>query len=82
MPSDSESRSRALVDYRVGDMFAPYVDKTEPLELVCSTFLDAIQTGKHPITDGQAGLDVVRVLEAAQQSIRKDGERITLGPSR
>ncbi len=72
------SRERVLVDYRVGDMYAPYVDKTEPLELVCRTFLESIEKGTPPLTDGRAGLEVVRVLEAAQQSMRKHGERIAL----
>jgi predicted dehydrogenase len=75
---DSESRERALVDYRVGDMFVPYIDKFEPLERLCQTFVRSIETGERPATDGRAGLEVVRVLEAAQQSIRKNGERIRL----
>ena len=59
-------------------MFAPQIDKTEPLERVCNGFLDAILEGKTPPSDGQAGLRVVRILEAAQRSIDRDGERITL----
>lgn len=78
LSSDSGERARALVDYRVGDMFAPYVDKTEPLQLVCASFLEAIETGTPSPTDGRAALNVVRVLEAAQESIRKDGIRIDL----
>ena len=61
----SGDRERALVDYRMGDMFAPYIEKTEPLQLVCSSFLEAIESGTSPLTDGRAGLAVVRVLEAA-----------------
>ena len=73
---DSASRMQALVDYRMGDMNAPYLEKTEPLERVCRTFVDAVQNGTQPPTDGRAGLEVVRVLEAAEKSIRKNGERI------
>ncbi len=80
--SDPASRVRALVDYRMGDMFAPYIDKTEPLERACRTFLDAVETGVPSGTDGRAGLAVVRVLEAAQRSIRREGERIPLGSPR
>jgi predicted dehydrogenase len=79
--SNLSERARALVDYRVGDMFAPYIDKFEPLERVCRGFVDCIEQGGVPITDGQAGLDVVRVLDAAQESIRKDGERIPIEPA-
>ena len=63
---------------RLGDMFAPHIDKTEPLERVSEEFLSAIEHGTKPLTHGEAGLDVVRILEAAQQSIQKDGERVTL----
>ena len=76
--SDPESRMRARVDYRVGDMFAPHIDNTEPLEQLCRSFLDAIEFGIRPASDGAAGLEVVRVLEAAQESIRKNSERIPL----
>ncbi len=75
---DRVHRHRALVDYRLGDMFAPHIDKVEPLERACAEFLGAIEHGTKPLTDGEAGHDVVRILEAAQRSIRKDGERVSL----
>jgi predicted dehydrogenase len=78
--ADSAERKRALVDYRVGDMHAPYIEKYEPLERVCIDFLDAIESGGSTLTDGVAGLEVVRVLEAAHQSIHRDGKRIYLEP--
>ena len=77
---DAGSRERALVDYRMGDMYAPHIDKTEPLERVCTAFRDAVANGTPPLTDGRAGLEVVRILEAAQESMRKDGKRISLEP--
>jgi predicted dehydrogenase len=76
--SGPERRAQALVDYRVGDMFAPYIDKVEPLEEVGRSFVEAIRSGTPPITDGRAGLLVVQVLEAAQESIRRDGEKVRL----
>jgi predicted dehydrogenase len=82
LASDPGSRARALVDYRVGDMLVPHIEKFEPLERVCRSFVAAIETGTPTLTDGEAGLRVVRVLEAAQQSIRKGGERIALGERR
>jgi predicted dehydrogenase len=82
LTNDPARRAQALVDYRTGDMFAPYIDKTEPLERACRTFIDAIENGTAPLTDGTAGLAVVRVLEAAEQSIRKEGERVRLGSLR
>jgi len=80
MHNDPASRARVLVDYRTGDMFAPYIDKTEPLERSCRAFLDAIETGVPSVTDGRAGLAVVRILEAAQESMRADGKRVALAP--
>jgi len=80
LQSDAGTRARALVDYRLGDMFAPHIDKTEPLSLVCRSFRDAVESGVQPLTGGRAGLEVVRILEAAQASIRKQGERVSLEP--
>jgi predicted dehydrogenase len=77
---DRSSRDRARVDYRIGDMFAPYVDKVEPLTRVCEDFVRAVETGGPALTDGRAGLEVVRILEAAQASLAREGERIRLGP--
>lgn len=74
----SSHRTSALIDYRIGNMFAPVIDRTEPLERICDAFLDAILDGKQPLTDGPAGLRVVRVLEAAQRSIENNGDRVTL----
>jgi predicted dehydrogenase len=63
---DPSDRARALVDYRVGDMCAPYVDKTEPLASVCRDFVESIATGRRPLVDGEAGLALVEVLAPAQ----------------
>ena len=79
---DADRRSQALVDYRMGDMFSPYIDKTEPLEQACRTFLEAVRGTARSPTDGRAGLAVVRVLDAAQRSIEKEGERIQLATDR
>jgi predicted dehydrogenase len=70
------ARTRALVDYRVGDMWAPHIDKTEPLSLVCRDFIGAIMDGRRPLADADLGLRIVRILEAAQRSIERGGEWI------
>ncbi len=64
-------RRRLLVQYRTGDMYAPKIDQTEALEVACKHFVDCIQTGTSPLTDGRAGLKVVQLLEAAQQSLER-----------
>lgn len=74
----SEERYKALIQYRTGDMYAPKLDQTEPLELVCKDFVEGIRTGKTPLTDGEAGLRVVQLLEAAQRSMDCGGEVVAL----
>lgn len=58
---------------RAGDVLIPKVDFTEPLLLECQHFVDCIRSGERPLTDGESGLRVVRVLEAAQASMAADG---------
>lgn len=78
-PSDDpEKIYETLVSYRTGDMYAPKLDETEALKRETGHFLDCVETGKQPVTDGSAGLDVVRVLEAAQTSIDEQGELVEL----
>ncbi len=68
----------ALVSYRSGDMWAPKVEQVEALKLEIAHFLDCIRHDKTPVNDGLAGLQVVRMLEAADQSLRKRGKLISL----
>jgi predicted dehydrogenase len=75
----SEARYGALVSYRVGDIWSPYISRSEePLQNVVRHFADCILECKQPLSDGEAGLRVVRILEAAQRSIKAQGGRITL----
>ncbi len=73
-----EERHKVLISYRSGDIWAPNVPTIEPLSRMTSHFADCIRRGKDPITNGQAGLRIVRILEAAQRSIKAQGRRITL----
>ena len=63
-----------LVSYRSGDMWAPKVEELEALQLETRYFLDCVKDGRKPFNDGQAGLRVVRILEAAEQSLRQHKE--------
>jgi predicted dehydrogenase len=67
-----------LVSYRSGDMWAPQVEQVEALKLEVEHFVDCVQNGKQPINDGQAGLRVVKMLEAANKSAAKRGELVYL----
>lgn len=67
-----------LVSYRSGDMWAPKVDQVEALKLEAEHFVNSIVNGNQPISDGFAGLRVVRMLEAAYKSMKKKGEIVPL----
>ena len=67
-----------LVDYRTGDMWSPHIEQVEALRVELNYFADCILHNKTPFNDGQAGLRVVRMLEAAEQSIQKRGELVRL----
>jgi predicted dehydrogenase len=75
---DREKAYNLLVQYRTGDVLAPRLDGTEALRRVVETFAHSIHTGKAPITDGPAGVRVVRLLEAAQESLRHDSAKFKL----
>jgi predicted dehydrogenase len=59
---------------RFGDIRAPKIDGTEPLRLECEHFLDCVTSRKKPLSDGRNGVDVLRVLEAAQKSLDAQGK--------
>ncbi len=61
-----------------GDILIPKVDMTEPLKNECGHFVECIREHKQPVTDAEDGLRVVRVLEAAQQSLEQNGAPVTL----
>ncbi|MBN2562497.1 MAG: Gfo/Idh/MocA family oxidoreductase [Phycisphaerae bacterium] len=78
--SDSaESRHQQLIGYRTGDMIAPKLDGTEALRAQAAHFVDCIESKKTPITDAQAGLRVVQILEAAAASLEQRGKPVELG---
>jgi len=67
-----------LVSYRAGDMWAPRVEQAEALKVELSYFLDCVTRNHTPLNDGVAGYRVVRLLEAADQSLRERGKAIQL----
>jgi predicted dehydrogenase len=66
------------VGYRTGDMWAPKVDNVEALRVEAQHFCDCVATGKSSISDGQFGLRMVEVIEAATSSMRGRGETVHL----
>lgn len=64
--------------YRTGDILSPKLDEQEPLRLVVAELVRAVRTGAQPTTGIESGTRVVRLLEAAQKSLQKNGKRVVL----
>jgi predicted dehydrogenase len=69
---------KMLVSYRSGDMWAPRLDNTEALQTEEQHFIECIENGSQPDTDGLAGLRMVTMIEAAETSLRDRGRLIEL----
>jgi predicted dehydrogenase len=74
----TEGMYDTLVDYRTGDMWAPKLESREALSLEVAQFIDCVRFKKVPLSGGAAGLEVVRILEAAGQSLAMGGQRVVL----
>jgi predicted dehydrogenase len=75
---DPDRREKLLTAYRNGDMLAPKLEATEALRMMAREFASSIAENRQPLSDGYAGYRVVRVLEAAQESIEQNGRVIEL----
>lgn len=73
-----EEKQRIRIDYRAGDIFIPKLQTNEALSLIAADFVNAITTGAKPISDCYLGLEVVKILEGAQKSIKEKGKEILL----
>jgi predicted dehydrogenase len=79
---DPQQIQEMRVGYRTGDMWAPKIAVTEALSVEGEHFIDCIEHNKVPETDGQLGLRVVELIEAASISMRRKGETVYLNRSR
>ena len=73
-----EAVYKMLVSYRSGDMWAPRLDNTEALQTEALHFIDCVEHGRQPESDGEAGLRMVRMIEAAEESLRNRGKLVEL----
>jgi predicted dehydrogenase len=78
--SDDYKTYAEYVTMRFGDITIPYLKTGEPLELECLHFLDCVREHKRPRSDGYDGLKVVKVLDAAQRSLRSNGAPVAIEP--
>jgi predicted dehydrogenase len=68
---DEDARTYGEYITRTGDIFSPRIPNAEPLRIECQHFIECVQSGERPRSDGESGLRVVRVLEALQQSLEQ-----------
>jgi predicted dehydrogenase len=76
--STDEEKQRVLVDYRVGDVYIPKLEMKEALGGMAKDFIDAIEKGTTPLASWKSGLNTIRILEAAQISIKEKGREVIL----
>ena len=73
-----QSSYDAFLTIREGDIHIPRIDMVEPLKVECQHFIDSIKNNTRPVTDGRNGLQVLRVLAAAQSSLDKNGRPVKI----
>ena len=73
-----EDRNQMLVDYRTGDIIIPKIDLTEALALMANDFVNSINNRTKPISNSHLGLEVTRILQAAEKSLHNNGKEISL----
>jgi len=73
---DVDGIRQVLVSYRSGDVVSPRLDGTEPLRYLVEHFADCVRNSTQPISGGEQGLRIVRILEAAQRSLSQGGARV------
>jgi predicted dehydrogenase len=78
LTSRPEGVLESLIGYRTGDMWAPKLSLTEGLRVEAQDFVESIRLGRRPLSDGAAGLRVVRILEAATESLARRGQPVEL----
>jgi predicted dehydrogenase len=79
MLRDPETFGEYQLTYRTGDIVSKHVTPEEPLLVELADFCSAIRTGAPPRSSAQLGLDVVRMIEAVDSSLRGDGARVGVG---
>ena len=82
VPPHYETFGEFQFSYHYGDMYAPYIKQSEPLQTQCNHFLDCIINNMKPLSSGFEGLNVVSILESASESLKNHGARIDIDYTR
>jgi predicted dehydrogenase len=77
-PPHYDSFAEFHYSYHYGDCYIPQIEQTEPLLQMCRHFADCVERGQDPVSSGHNGLQVVRILEAAEASLQSNGSPVTL----
>ena len=78
LPPHYDTFAEFQYSYHYGDRYIPHIKQEEPLKVECQHFLDCIKSGRIPLTSGERGLEVVKILEAASASIKQNGASVPL----
>ncbi|MDZ4715802.1 MAG: Gfo/Idh/MocA family oxidoreductase [Cytophagales bacterium] len=73
-----EEKIKMYFEYRFGDVFIPMIDSKEALFGMAYDFINSISNKTQPLSNAELGLEVIKILEAAQQSIKQNGREIIL----
>ena len=69
---------QALVQYRIGDMYSPKIEQTEALAIGARECIEAIKQNRQPLTSGYDGLEIVKLLEACDKSLKSMGKIVEI----
>lgn len=75
----SDSMRKNLYQHRMGDIYAPFFENREPLSVECEEFIDAAMNGGKTLSSGAVAYDVVRLVDAIDQSLKSGGREVCLG---
>ncbi|HUM64380.1 MAG TPA: gfo/Idh/MocA family oxidoreductase, partial [Chitinophagaceae bacterium] len=73
-----EEKTKIMVDYRTGDVYIPKISLSEALSGVANDFIQSINQKKKPLACAELGMQVVKILEASQESIKNKGREVKI----
>lgn len=80
-PPHADTFAQFQYSYHYGDVYSPYIKQEEPLKIECSHFLDCIRSGEPSESSGEKGLQVVKILEAANKSLKNNNVSVKVSES-
>ncbi|MBU4239946.1 MAG: gfo/Idh/MocA family oxidoreductase, partial [Actinobacteria bacterium] len=75
---EDEMGYQNALEPRFGDVLIPAVEQEEPLLRECRHFVECVRSGREPLSGGREGLEVLRILNAAQESLDSRGKPVSI----